>query len=78
MENSVSPDSLGVKRVDAAAMARNLGRVQLENVVMLGFAATLENFPVTVAEVRAHFEKEPRESVRAMNLIALDAGIRAR
>ncbi|MGB6068698.1 MAG: 2-oxoacid:acceptor oxidoreductase family protein [Desulfomonilaceae bacterium] len=78
VENSVSPDSPGVKRVDAAAIARNLGRVQLENVVMLGFAAALENFPVTVAEVRAHFEKEPRESVRAMNLAALDAGIRAR
>ena len=75
VENSTASSSPGVKRIDAAAIARNLGRVQLENVVLLGFAATLEGFPVTVAEIRAHLESESRENVRAMNLAALEAGI---
>ena len=77
VENSIAEDSPNVRRVDAAAIARNLGRVQLENVVLLGFVATLESFPITVAEVRAHLEQEPRENVRAMNLAALEAGIGA-
>jgi indolepyruvate ferredoxin oxidoreductase, beta subunit len=77
VENSTVPDGLGVKRVDAAGLAKNLGRVQLENVVLLGFAATLDGFPVSVEDVRTHLNSETREQVRSMNLKALEAGIRA-
>ncbi len=77
VENSSLPDGLRIKRVDAAGLAKNLGRVQLENVVLLGFAATLEGFPVSVEDVRAHLGTETREKVRTMNLEALEAGIRA-
>jgi indolepyruvate ferredoxin oxidoreductase beta subunit len=75
VENSPMPDSPGVRRVDAAGLAKNLGRVQLENVVLLGFAATLDGFPVSVEDVRTHLSSEAREQVRSMNLKAFEAGI---
>jgi indolepyruvate ferredoxin oxidoreductase beta subunit len=77
VENSTLPDGLGIKRVDAAGLAKNLGRVQLENVVLLGFAATLDGFPVSVEEIREHLGTETRAQVRSMNLMALEAGIQA-
>lgn len=77
LENSTLPDEPRVKRVDAAGLARGLGRVQLENVVLLGFAATLEGFPISVDEMRSQCNKDHREAVRTMNLRALEAGIAA-
>lgn len=74
VENATLQPEPCVARVDAARLARDLGRVQLENVVILGYAAALEGFPVTVADIRAQLEKEPRETVRRMNLLALEAG----
>ncbi|MBI5248890.1 MAG: 2-oxoacid:acceptor oxidoreductase family protein, partial [Desulfomonile tiedjei] len=47
IENSVLPDEPGVRRVDAALLARRMGRIQLENVVLLGFASAIEGFPVS-------------------------------
>jgi Pyruvate/2-oxoacid:ferredoxin oxidoreductase gamma subunit len=46
-------------------------------VVLLGFAATLDGFPVSVEEVREHLSTETRAQVRSMNLMALEAGIQA-
>ena len=77
VENSSQSDESGVKRVDATGLAKALGRVQLENVVLLGFAATLDGFPVAPEEIREQLEKDPRESVRSMNLAALRAGMKA-
>jgi indolepyruvate ferredoxin oxidoreductase, beta subunit len=77
VENSSLADESAVRRVDAAGLARALGRVQLENVVLLGFAAALAGFPVSPEEVRAQLEKDPREPVRNMNLAALQAGVNA-
>jgi len=77
VENSTMQDEPGTKRIDAASLARGLGRVQLENVVLLGYAARVEGFPVTAEEIRAHLNREPRESVRSLNLRALQAGIDA-
>lgn len=77
VENSSQAEDSGVKRVDATALARGLGRVQLENVVILGFASTLDGFPVSPDEIRSQLEKDPRESVRSMNMAALQAGIDA-
>jgi len=77
VENSTLQDETGTKRIAAASLARELGRVQLENVVLLGYAACVEGFPVTAEEIRAHLNKEPRESVRSLNLKALQAGIDA-
>jgi len=75
VENSALPDSPGVRRVDAAGLAKKVGRVQLENVVLVGFAATLSGFPVTVEEIRSHLERDPREKVREMNLAALETAV---
>jgi Pyruvate/2-oxoacid:ferredoxin oxidoreductase gamma subunit len=66
-----------VLRVDAARMAREFGRVQLENVVLLGFACTLEGFPIQLGEIKERLALHPNERVRAMNLLALDAGSKA-
>ncbi len=63
--------------MDAAGLAKKLGRVQLENVVLLGFAATLDGFPVSVVDIREHLSSETRTQVRSMNLMALEAGIQA-
>lgn len=77
VENSTLAEEPGIKRIDAAGLARELGRVQLENVVLLGYAATLEGFPVTVEQIRGQLSKEPREQVRSLNLRALQAGVDA-
>jgi indolepyruvate ferredoxin oxidoreductase, beta subunit len=77
VENSDLPEEAGTRRVDAMRLARDLGRVQLENVVLLGFASTLEGFPISTDEIRAHLGKDSREVIRAMNLKALEAGISA-
>jgi indolepyruvate ferredoxin oxidoreductase beta subunit len=75
VENSPSPQEPGIRRVNATAIARDVGRVQLENVVLLGFACVLDGFPVSPQEVRAQIEKDPREQVREMNLRAFQAGV---
>jgi indolepyruvate ferredoxin oxidoreductase beta subunit len=77
VENSTSPDDPGIKRCDASSLARNLGRIQLENVVLLGFSSTVPGFPVSGEEIRDMLAKDPRERVRKMNLEALEQGIKA-
>lgn len=77
IENSKLPDEPGVRRVDAAFLAREMGRIQLENVVILGFASAIEGFPITADEIRTQLAKHPREQIRNMNLAALEAGISA-
>jgi len=78
VENSSLPSAPPVYRVDAASLAKEVGRVQMENVVMLGFASTFEGFPVTPEEIQSHLEKDPREQVRTTNLKAFKAGMDAR
>ncbi len=75
VENSPLPDESGIKRVDATRLARDLGRVQLENVVLLGFASALQGFPISLEDIRNHLSKDSREAIRNMNLRALEAGI---
>ncbi len=77
IENSGQAGDGSVKRVDASGLARDLGRVQMENVVLIGFASTVKGFPVSSDDLRAHLREEPREAVRVANLEALEAGIRA-
>lgn len=74
LENSPQPDEAGVHRVDASKIAREMGRVQLENVVMLGFASTFEGFPVNADDVAEELAADPREKIRDANLIALNKG----
>lgn len=62
IENSPLPDEPNVRRVDAAALARKLGRIQLENVALLGFASSLDGFPMSTEEIRSRLEKDQRES----------------
>lgn len=77
VENSSLPSATTARRLDASRLAREIGKVQLENVVMLGFAAMLEGFPVSADEVKKHLAKDPRDVVRSMNLKALEAGVEA-
>jgi indolepyruvate ferredoxin oxidoreductase beta subunit len=77
VENSALPDEPGVRRVDASGIARELGRVQLENVVIIGFASAIDGFPATSEDVRRQLAREPREAVRNLNLRAFDAGVSA-
>jgi indolepyruvate ferredoxin oxidoreductase, beta subunit len=74
IENSPHPDEPNIRRVDASGSARKLGRIQLENVVMLGFAATMEGFPVSLEEIRELLRKHPDEKIRTANVAALELG----
>ncbi len=74
VENSPAPDDPSIRRIDASRFAREIGRVQLENVVVLGFASTLTGFPVSSQEVAMRLSSDPRETVRSMNLKALEIG----
>jgi indolepyruvate ferredoxin oxidoreductase, beta subunit len=76
IENSPLADEPECRRVDAAGLARGLGRIQLENVVLLGFAASLDGFPITLDTIRLRLGSDPREDVRRMNQAALEAGAR--
>jgi len=75
VENSVLGDEPGIRRIDASRLARDIGRVQLENVVLVGFASRMDGFPVSGEELRAYLARDPRPEVREMNLKALDAGL---
>ncbi len=77
IENSPLSDEPGTFRVDAAGLAREFGRVQLENVVLLGFAATIDGFPFSADDIRSHIEKDPRTQIRESNVRAFEAGIGA-
>ena len=77
VENSPLLSGPRVLRCDAAGLARDLGRTQLENVVLLGFAAMAGGFPIAVEELRARLSRDPREQVRTMNLKAMEAGMNA-
>ncbi len=74
VESSPDPAEDGVVRVDSVGLARQLGRVQLENVVLLGAAAGLDKFPLSVDDIRSQLAKHPSEKVRETNLKALEAG----
>lgn len=75
VENSRLADEPGIRRIDAAALARDIGRVQLENVVMVGFASRMDGFPVSSDDLREYLERDPRPAIRQMNLKALHAGL---
>jgi len=77
VENSTMPSEPGFVRIDASGIARSLGSVRLENVVILGYASTLQGFPLSSNVIRSHLEKESRERIRAQNLAAFDAGVQA-
>jgi len=77
VENSALGDEPGIRRIDATKIARDIGRVQLENVVIIGFASRMDGFPVSGEELRAYLTRDPRPAVRQMNLKALEAGLSA-
>ena len=77
VENSPSPSEPRVFRCDASGLARDLGRTQLENVVLLAFAVMVGGFPVSAEELRSKLAGDPREQVRTMNLRAMEAGLTA-
>jgi Pyruvate/2-oxoacid:ferredoxin oxidoreductase gamma subunit len=73
-ENSLLPSEHDVFRVDAGGLARSIGRIQLENVVLLGFAASLADLGVSFDDIENKLAIEKRETVRRNNLMALKAG----
>ena len=73
-ENSLLPSEHDVFRVDAGGLARSIGRIQLENVVLLGFAASLADLGVSFDDIEDKLAIEKRETVRRNNLMALKAG----
>ncbi len=75
VENSPEQDEENIRRVDAASLARTLGKVQLENVVLLGFASKFEGFPISVDDIRRRLAREKREDVKQLNLQALELGV---
>lgn len=76
VENSKEEGSDSFHRIDASQIARDLGPVQLENVVILGYASTLDTFPLSFEDIKAQLSKDPREKVRSLNLMALEAGFK--
>ncbi|MDD3471545.1 MAG: 2-oxoacid:acceptor oxidoreductase family protein [Syntrophaceae bacterium] len=77
LENSVKEPQEGILRIDATGMARNLGMVQLENVVTLGFASMITGFPLSPKEIKEGLMLDKRENVRDMNVKALELGMDA-
>ncbi|MCX5871851.1 MAG: 2-oxoacid:acceptor oxidoreductase family protein [Deltaproteobacteria bacterium] len=76
-ENSLAPSASGVYRIDASGMARSLGKIQLENVVLLGFTASLADFEISLDDIKQRLDADSREMVRRYNLKALEAGANA-
>ncbi len=78
LENSTKPSESGTFRIDATGLARKLGMVQLENVVTLGMASGMANFPLSPDEIKRGLMFDKRESVRQMNMKALELGMKAK
>jgi indolepyruvate ferredoxin oxidoreductase beta subunit len=78
VENSGRPSEGVIRRVDASALARAIGGVRLENVVLLGAVLTLSGFPFSGEHIRARLAQDPREAARKANLHALETGLSAR
>ncbi len=76
-ENSSAPSEAHLFRVDAAGIARSTGRIQLENVVLLGFSIFLSNLEISPVDIRQKLSADSRHKTREQNLAALEAGIRA-
>jgi indolepyruvate ferredoxin oxidoreductase, beta subunit len=74
IENSNLPNEPGVLRIDAAEIAKQIGRAQLENTVLLGFAAAVKGFPVDIRDIEEQLAGDPRPEICEMNLAALRAG----
>lgn len=77
LENSTAQRDSNIMRLDATGIARELGAVQLENVVTLGFASTLPGFPLGSKEINNGLMLNERENIRQMNIKALELGILA-
>ncbi len=77
LENSPKVSEPGIIRFDATGIARELGKVQLENVVTLGKASTLDGFPLNPEQIKEGLMLDKRDNVRQMNLRALELGIQA-
>ncbi len=77
MENSPAQRDSKIIRIDATGIARELGAVQLENVVTLGFASTAPGFPLSSEEIYNGLMLNERENIRQMNIKALELGILA-
>ncbi len=75
VENSSAASEENRFRIDATGIARNLGAVQMENVVILGYSSKMKNFPVSPDDLRSQLSQHPNKSIRTRNLAALEAGI---
>lgn len=76
-ENSTSSSSPGVFRVDAAGLARSIGRIQLENVVLMGFFDSLADIGISIGDIEEKLGSEIRDTIRVDNLSALKEGSKA-
>jgi indolepyruvate ferredoxin oxidoreductase beta subunit len=74
-ENSSASSESGLYRVDASNMARSIGGIQLENVVLLGFSIFLSNFEISLDDIRQQLAEGSRYMAREQNLAALEAGV---
>jgi len=77
IENSNEADEPRNHRIDATAIAQQIGNIQLENVIILGFAASIVRFPIEIIDIEHHLNAEKRDVVRNMNLKALRLGSEA-
>ena len=63
--------------MDASNIARSIGGIQLENVVLLGFSISLSNLEISLDDIRQKLAEESRYMTREHNLAALEAGVRS-
>ncbi|MDA8405327.1 MAG: 2-oxoacid:acceptor oxidoreductase family protein [Deltaproteobacteria bacterium] len=75
-ENSPTPSESDLYRVDATDIARSIGRIQLENVVLLGFSIFLSNFEISLEDIKRKLSGGSRHVTTEQNLVALKAGVR--
>ncbi len=75
VENSNKQSNSDARRINATEIARNEGRAQLENIVLLGYAATMDGFPITTDEIQRQIAKDKRDSIRDANIKAFNLGV---
>ncbi|MHB8204265.1 MAG: 2-oxoacid:acceptor oxidoreductase family protein [Desulfomonilaceae bacterium] len=76
-ENSSARSESDLYRMDASNIARSIGWIQLENVVLLGFSISLSNLEISLDDIRQKLAEESRYMTREHNLAALEAGVRS-
>jgi indolepyruvate ferredoxin oxidoreductase, beta subunit len=77
IQKILAQKEIHLNAVDASALALQLGAPLVLNLVLIGFASGMPNFPIESSYLREVVNKVSPERFRSLNLEAFDSGLQA-